>query len=155
MKKNIATTVAEFFGEKIDALGYELYDVDYSKKQNGMNLTLFIVNKSGEAITLDDCKRVHRMVDPLLDDLNPTGDVPYYLNVSSLGIDRPIKTEKDFRYNKGKLVDMKLFQALDNKKEFVATIVDIADGKVELLLENKPISIELKMIASCKLHVEF
>lgn len=155
MKKNIATTVAEFLKEPIDKLGYELYDVDYSKKQNGMNLTLFIINKQGKTITIEDCEKVHRAVDPLLDDLNPTGEASYYLNVSSLGIDRPIKTEKDFLYNKGKLVDVKLFQELDGKKNFEANIVDFIEGKVVFDFEGNELSIEPKNIASCKLHIDF
>ena len=155
MKKNIATTVADFLRETIDNLGYELYDVDYSKKQNGMNLTLFIVNKSDKLITIDDCEKVHRIVDPLLDELNPTGDTPYYLNVSSLGLDRPIKTEKDFLYNKGKLVDVKLFQPIDEKKDFTAQIVDFKDNKVLFSCGEKNFSVDIKSIANCKLHIDF
>lgn len=155
MKKNIATSVFDFLSKPIDDLGYELYDVEYAKKQNGMNLTLFIVKRDGTTITIDDCETVHREADKLLDELDPTGDTPYYLNVSSLGLDRPIKTEKDFLYNKGKQVEIKLFQPLDNKKDLAGEIVDFKDGKVIFKIDEKEVEIDLKSIANCKLHIDF
>lgn len=155
MKKNIATSVFDFLSKPIDDLGYELYDVEYAKKQNGMNLTLFIVKRDGTTITIDDCETVHREADKLLDELDPTGDTPYYLNVSSLGLDRPIKTEKDFLYNKGKLVEIKLFQPLDNKKDLAGEIVGFKDGKVIFKIDEKEVEIDLKSIANCKLHIDF
>lgn len=155
MKKNIATSVFDFLSKPIDDLGYELYDVEYAKKQNGMNLTLFIVKKEGTTITIDDCEIVHRVADKMLDELDPTGETPYYLNVSSLGLDRPIKTEKDFLYNKGKQVEIKLFQPLDNKKDLAGEIVDFKDGKVIFKIDEKEVAIDLKSIANCKLHIDF
>ena len=79
----------------ISELGYEVVDVEYSKKVDGMNLTFYIDSPNG--ITLDDCERVHKAIDGPLDELDPTGDATYILNVSSCGLDRPIKTDSDLK----------------------------------------------------------
>ena len=62
LKQNIATVVQNALSEVVASVGCELYDVEYAKKQNGMNLTLFIVCKD-RIVTIDDCERVHKVVD--------------------------------------------------------------------------------------------
>lgn len=89
----------EALTSKIEAMGYEVVEIEYSKKVDGMNLT-FVIDCNNHLITLDDCEKVHRFLDEELDKLNPTNDAPYILNVESVGLDRPIKTEKDFLRNK-------------------------------------------------------
>ncbi|MBR2303370.1 MAG: ribosome maturation factor RimP, partial [Clostridia bacterium] len=75
--------------------GVELVEVEYAKKVNGMNLTIFIDKEEG--VSLNDCEKLHRLIDEPLDVLDPTDGKAYILNVSSLGIDRPLKTERDFK----------------------------------------------------------
>ena len=156
MKKNIATIVKENLTNAVDSLGYELYDVEYAKKQNGMNLTLYIVSKDGSTINLQDCEKVHRFVDGMLDDLNPTDDAPYYLNVSSVGLDRPLKDERDYKRCLNKDVEVKLFTQIDDKKQFIGTLVDFdKDCIVVKLQSGQQISIPQKNIAVCKLYIDF
>lgn len=88
MPNNIAVQVEEKLTPIILNLGYELVDVEYSKKHSGSSLTVYIASATG--ISLDDCEKVHRAIDPILDELNPTGEEPYTLNVSSPGLDRPL-----------------------------------------------------------------
>ncbi|MBO7508237.1 MAG: hypothetical protein J6T39_01155 [Clostridia bacterium] len=88
-KKSVSEIVEEMAKPIVDNLGYELVEVKYSKGYSGMELTLFIHSPNG--ITLDDCEKVSKAIDEPLDELNPTKDEPYSLNVSSLGLDRPIK----------------------------------------------------------------
>ena len=80
-----------------DELGLEIVEVEYVRKHNGMNLTFFIDKEGG--VTIDDCEKLHRAIDEPLDILDPTNGASYILNVSSLGIDRPLKTERDFARN--------------------------------------------------------
>ena len=61
-------------------MGYEVVEVEYAKKADGMNLTFFIDKDGG--IDVDDCEAVSKTIDPLLDELNPTDDQAYILNVS-------------------------------------------------------------------------
>ena len=81
-KKSVSDLVQEMATPIVENLGYELVEVRYAKGFSGMELTLFIHSKNG--ISLDDCERVSRAVDEPLEELNPTNDMPYTLNVSSL-----------------------------------------------------------------------
>ena len=96
--------------------GVELVEVEYAKKVNGMNLTIFIDKEGG--VCLNDCEKLHRLIDEPLDVLDPTEGRAYTLNVSSLGIDRPLKTERDFKRNLDKEIVVKLFAQLNGKKVY-------------------------------------
>ena len=94
----MASKVVQICEEKINPiiakLGYEVIEVDYSKMSNGMNLTFYIDSPNG--ITIDDCEKVNDAITDVLEELNPTNDESYTLNVSSPGLDRPIKSNNDF-----------------------------------------------------------
>lgn len=112
----------------IEKMGYDVVEVEYAKKVDGMNLTFVIDKESG--ITLDDCEKVHKIVDEELDKLNPTGDTSYILNISSVGLDRPIKNYKDFIRNKGKQVEVKLFRPLNGNKVFKGELINFTEEEV-------------------------
>ncbi|MCI6542246.1 MAG: ribosome maturation factor RimP [Firmicutes bacterium] len=142
--------VEEKINPIIEKLGYEVVEVEYGKKVDGMNMTFYIDKKGG--ITLDDCEIVHKAIDGPLDEINPTGDEKYILNVSSCGLDRPLKSDKDLARNIGNEVDLKLYKAINKQKEFT--------GKLEAFDENTvTISgfepFEKKAIANIVLHLEF
>ena len=134
----------------IENLGYEVVEVEYGKKVDGMNLTFYIDRPEG--ITLDDCEKVHKAIDEPLDELNPTGDVKYILNVSSCGLDRPLKTDKDLKRNLGKEVDVKLYKAVNKKKEFAGKLVDF---NAETITLEGQAPIERKLIGNIVLHLDF
>ena len=131
----------------IESMGYELIEVDYSRQYDQMNLTFFIDNDMG--ISLDDCERVHNAIDPILDEADPTNGAPYILNVSSPGIDRPFKTERDYRKNLGKLVEVNLYAAIDGCKRFEGTfssydehtLTIVTDDGKEMTFDRSKISI--------------
>lgn len=129
----------------IDDLGYMLIEVDFSKKVDGMNLIIIIDKESG--INIEDCEKVHKIIDPILDELNPTNDQPYILSVSSPGLDRPIKNYRDFLRNKNKEVKIVLYAKVDNKKEYEGILIDFTDGFVEVLVEGKAMRFEREKIA--------
>lgn len=106
-------------------LGYDVLEVEYAKKVNGMNLTFFIDKPNG--ITIDDCEKVNNAISDVLDEINITDDAPYILNVSSAGLDRPIKNEKDFARNKGKQVEIKLYVPKNKQKLFVGELIGFND----------------------------
>ena len=83
--------IFELTESKIRELGYELYDVEYQKEYDNWVLTLYIDSKDG--ISLDDCEIVSNAVDPILDEADPI-EQAYYLSVSSVGIDRPMKRQR-------------------------------------------------------------
>lgn len=104
---------------KIAEMGYELDEVEYVKEYGNMVLTLYIDSENG--VTIDDCEKVSRAIDPILDENDPIEEA-YYLSVSSIGIDRPLKKDKDFERNMGKKLQVKLYAPINKKKSFSASL---------------------------------
>ncbi len=150
----ISEKIEEFLTPIVEDLGYEIVEVEFAKKYNGDNLTVFI-DKPGGGININDCETVHNAIDEPLDELNPTNDKPYTLNVSSPGIDRPIVTDKDFNRNLGEVLEVKLFEAIQKKKLFVGTLVDFTAETATLDIEGKTLEIERKKIAKATKYINF
>ena len=115
--------VADLEQENIKSLfdkDIKLVEVEYTKKSDGMHLVVYIDKEAG--ITIDDCVEVSRMIDPIIDDLNPTGDEQYVLDVSSYGLDKPLKYDWQFKKYLDKKVEVKLYRKIDARKEFSATL---------------------------------
>lgn len=145
----MASKVAEICESKlkpiINELGYELIEVEYAKKVDGYNLTFIIDSQSG--ILIEDCEKVHRTIDPILDELNPTGEQPYILNVSSPGLDRPIKTQWDFNKHHNKEVEVKLYVPIDKKKSYIGLLKKFDDNSIVIEIENKEFKFDKKQVA--------
>ncbi len=137
----------------IEEMGYELVEVSYEKENGGMSL-IFIIDKDG-GVTVDDCEVVNKKIDPILDELNPTDDKPYTLVVSSPGLDRPLKTDRDLSRNLGKDVDVTLFSKLDGKKLFTGALESFDEKVIVLDLGKEKISLDRNKIASIKLVIKF
>lgn len=149
----ITQTVRELLEPTVNELGYRLYDVDFQKEIEGYVLTLYIEGET--PITLDDCEKVSRAVDPILDEADPIVQ-PYYLSVSSVGLDRPLKTEEDFRRNMGKKIDVKLYAPINKKKQYTGTLCAY-DAESFTIETDKGESLTLakKSVASAKPHIDF
>jgi ribosome maturation factor RimP len=114
---------------------------------------LYIDSPNG--ITIDDCERVSKTVDPILDEADPI-EQTYYLSVSSPGIDRPIKSDRDFKRNINKRVTVKLYAPIGGSKEFAGTLTDYDEDKFFLQTDkNENISILRKDAAIIKPYIEF
>ena len=150
----ISEKIEEFLTPIVEELGYEIVEVEFAKKYNGDNLTVFI-DKPGGGININDCETVHNAIDEPLDELNPTNDKPYTLNVSSPGIDRPIVTDKDYNRNIGEVLEVKLFEAIQKKKLFVGSLIDFNAETVTLDLDGKTLEIERKKIAKATKYINF
>ena len=150
----ISEKIEEFLTPIVEDFGYEIVEVEFAKKYNGDNLTVFI-DKVGGGININDCETVHNAIDEPLDELNPTNDKPYTLNVSSPGIDRPIVTDKDYNRNRGEVLEVKLFEAIQKKKLFVGTLVDFTAETATLDIDGKTLEIERKKIAKATKYINF
>ena len=136
----------------VTALGYELYEVEYQKEFDNWVLTLYIDHPDG--VSLDDCELVSNAVDPVLDAADPI-EQAYYLSVSSLGIDRPLKTDKDFKRNIRKVMDVKLYAPLNGKKEFSGTLTAFDEETYTIELKSGSETIERKKTALIRPHIDF
>ena len=148
----IAEEVEKFLNPIVTKLGYEIVEVEFAKNHDGDNLTVFIDKPDG--ITIDDCEIVHKAIDEPLDELNPTNDKPYTLNVSSPGVDRPIVTDRDFARNLGKLLEVKLFQAIQKKKTYVGVLMEFNSETIKLETESGIVSIDRKLISKATKYIE-
>ncbi len=148
--------VAELVYEKIKPLFtgvIQLVEVEYSKKNDGMHLTIYIEKENG--ISVDDCVAVSRLIDEPLEELNPTGDAPYYLDISSYGLDKPLKYDWQFKKYQDKNVNVKLYAKIDGRKEFVAILKQKTEDTVVVEVDNENIKINLKDIAYITPYIEF
>lgn len=149
----ISEDVEKFLSPIVEELGYEIVEVEFAKKYNGDNLTIFIDKVGG--INIEDCEKVHNAIDEPLDELNPTNDKPYTLNVSSPGIDRPIVKDKDYSRNLGEVLEVRLFQAVEKKKIFVGTLESFNSDEVCLLCDDKEVKIDRKLISKATKYIDF
>lgn len=137
----------------IEEMGYELVEVSYEKENGGMSL-IFTIDKE-DGVTIDDCEIVNRKIDPILEEINPTDDCAYTLVVSSPGLDRPLKTDRDLNRNLGKEVDLNLFAKIDGKKSFTGILKEFDEKSVALQTENGILNFQRDKIASIKLVIKF
>ncbi len=137
----------------IEEMGFELVDVSYVKENGGMSL-IFTVDKE-DGVGIDDCEVVSKKLDPILDELNPTDDAPYTLVVSSPGLDRPLKSDRDFKRNLGKKVEVNLFAKVDGRKTFVGQLKSFDDKTIQIDEDGKACTFNRDKIASVKLVIEF
>lgn len=149
----VSESVWEFLTPIVENLGYKIVDVEFAKKYNGDNLTVFIDKAGG--IKIEDCERVHKAIDEPLDELNPTNDKPYTLNVSSPGLDRPLKTDNDFEINLNETLEVKLFQAINKQKVFIGTLSSFNKESISLQVDDSEIIIDRKLISKATKYIDF
>ena len=136
-----------------ESFGLEVIEVLYEQKYDGMNLTIVIDKENG--VTIDDCEKLHRAIDGPLDELDPI-DTSYILNVSSPGIDRPLKTERDYRRNLNKKISVKLYTPMENKKNYEGVLIAFDDETFTVELKNgKQIIFNKKDTAKVEPVIEF
>ena len=133
-------------------MGIEIVDVEFKQGKNP-SLTVFIDTENG--VDLNTCEKFHRAIDDPLDELDPTYGEGYTLNVSSPGLDRPLKTDRDFQKNLGKKTEVKLFAPLKGKKSFEAVLTGFDENTVTLDLGTEEIKLEKNKIAKINLYVDF
>ena len=118
----------------VEAKGFELVDVEWVKEGANWYLRAYIDKENG--ITVDDCEEVSRALSDVLDEEDFISE-NYILEVSSPGLDRPLKKEKDFARSIGKDVEVKLFKAIKKEKEFVGILKAYDEDTVTLEMEDE------------------
>ena len=151
-KPSIHRTVTELIGPVFRENNIELVDVEYKKVGKTWTLKVFI-DKS-EGVTIDDCQKLSREIEDLIE-VHELIDVSYVLEVSSPGLDRSLKKERDFLRNKGKQIQVKTFSPVNNKKQFTGIIRDFMNATLLLEVNNSIWEVKLDKIAQAKLIIEF
>ena len=124
MKKPIKDTVREAIEPTVLELGYSVWDITYQKVGADYHLEITIDSPNG--INIEDCEKVHRAIDPILDEIDPIEGF-YYLDVSSPGLEREIRTDEHIAAMVGVKVEAKLYAAKNGIKSIVGELVGL-DG---------------------------
>lgn len=136
----------------INDLGYSIYDVMYVKEGKDYYLRIFIDSEKG--ISLDDCEKVNDAISDMLDEANYIKE-QYFLEISSSGIERHIRNDKQLELNLNERVSIKLFKPIDNKKELEGVLDSFDSEEININIDNEKVSIPRKNISSMKRAFEW
>lgn len=131
---NIADKAFNLTNDIVASLGYEIVDIEYKKVYNEDNLTFYIYKKGG--VNLDDCEAVSKAVETVLDEADITLGAPYNLNISSLGLDRPIESMDDYRRSLDTEIEV-IFNKNLNKKKTKGVLQTYDETAFTLLNKDK------------------
>lgn len=151
-KGNIADQVSELAKPIVESLNYELVDVEFVKEASNWYLRLYIDKEGG--ITIDDCEAASKLVGKMLDEKDPI-EQSYFLEVSSPGLDRPLKKESDFIKYKGKDVEVRLYKPLEGKKVFEGELVGLVENKIVIMTDGSKMEFPQNEVSVVKLAVKF
>ncbi|MBQ7039374.1 MAG: ribosome maturation factor RimP [Clostridia bacterium] len=133
--------------------GLEIYDVEFKKEGSDYFLRVFIDKEEG--VSIDDCEAVSRPLSDALDEADPISE-GYYLEVSSPGIERQLKRQKDFDRFCGENISVKLFRAVNGTKQLTAKLVSRTEDVLTVETEaGEKIEIDNKDVAVVRLAVDF
>jgi len=151
-KTSIYQSVAYLIEPTLKESGIELVDVEYKKTGKTWVLRVFIEKNQG--VTVSDCQKLSQEIEDLIE-IHELIDVHYVLEVSSPGLDRPLKKEADFLRNKGKQIKIKTYSPINNKKENTGAIIDFSNDTLFLADKKDVLKISLTDIAKANLIIEF
>lgn len=148
----ITELVESFAAPVVQGLGLELWDVEYVREGADWFLRIYIDKQGG--VDIDDCEKVSRALDPILDEKDPIAD-SYHFEVCSAGLERVLKRPRDFERFMGQPVLVKLYRPRDGAKEFPGTLEAYEDGAVTIASAAGSVTFEKSEVALVRLRVEF
>ncbi|MTI57342.1 ribosome maturation factor RimP [Geosporobacter ferrireducens] len=152
MAKKRTVDIVEAFALPIaEENGVELVDVEYIKEGQDWFLRVYIDKENG--ITLDDCQAVSEALSKKLDETDPIEE-SYYLEVSSPGLDRELKKDKDYEKFKGRMIQISLYEPLDGKKMIEGELLGLEGNAVVIKVDERHnLEIPREKIGKVKLAV--
>lgn len=154
--KKICVKVQEAIQSALAELEIEIVEIKYEKAKSDEEVsTLWVYIYHVDGVDLDLLEKVSRIIDPILDEIDPTNGETYNLNVSSPGLDRPFKTDRDFERNIGKDVEVKLYSKLNGKKEYTGKLKSFDKKTVFVELEDDELCLDREKIAKMNLAIKF
>ena len=150
-KQDIEKRTEELVQDIIDSGGYELWDVEYVKERSDYYLRVYADKEGG--IMIDDCVTISRALEAKLD-AEDFIEEAYILEVSSPGLTRKLKKDKDYDRSIGKLVFVKLYKAEQGAKEFVGRLKEVDDKLLKLDIDGDEVVLDRNNISSARLEYE-
>ncbi len=151
-QSKVEEIVTELAQPLVAEANLELVDVEFVKEGRDWYLRVFIDKPEG--IDLEDCSLISQNLGAILDEKDPIPQ-SYYLEVSSPGIERPLKKPADFTRFAGEDVSLHLYGPYEGKKDWIGTLKGLEDNQVVLAIEDEEHAIPYDSIASAKLYVAF
>ncbi len=149
MAGSIENKVFEIADETADKLNLSVVDAEFKKEGKDKVLRIYI--DSGNGAGLDECEKFSRAFEETFDKLDMIKG-PYVLEVSSPGVDRVLKTEREFKHYIGRRVEIKLYKTIDGLKEFEAILTGYEDNTVTVETEGRQIKIPVAQAVYIKLY---
>lgn len=135
-----------------ESIGVTVIDAEFKKEAGKQYLRIFIDKEGGAGI--DDCEAFSRAFEEKFDELDPI-KTEYILEVSSPGLERKLKTKREFDYFKGREVDVKLFSEKNGLKEFCGVLTGFDGKTADIEYNGGTVLVNVKEAAYIKLHFEF
>lgn len=151
MANKVEMIVEELAQQFLEGTEIELVDVEFVKERDWY-LRVFIDKENG--IDIEDCQKLSEQLEAKLDELDPISE-SYYLEVSSPGLDRAFKKEKDFVRHTGDKVEATLYAPLNGKKTVIGILLGLIDGQIELDVDGEKVVLEKDKVAQVKLYLDF
>ena len=152
MSKEIVDRVRAIADPILSNEGMELVEVEYRREGRGWVLRLYIDKESG--ITVDDCSRISQEVGRSLD-VEDFILTPYTLEVSSPGLTRPLKNQKDFLKYRNHLIKLKTIDPIENRRQFKGKLLGVHDNQIEIEVDGGVFQISLSNVVKANLELEF
>ena len=148
----VTELVTQFATPIVEQAGCKLWDVEYVREGAERFLRIFIDKDGG--VDVSDCEKIHRLIDPILDEKDPIAE-SYHFEVCSAGIERTLKRPGDFEAFMGSPILVKLYRPRNGLKEIPATLRGYEDGKITVEAGKETITFEKSEVALVRLRVEF
>ena len=148
----VTDLVTQFAQSIVEENGCSLWDVEYVREGSERYLRVYIDKEGG--VDINDCEKVHRAIDPVLDEKDPIAE-SYHFEVCSAGLERALKRPEDFARFMGSAVLVKLYRSRNGLKEFPGYLRGYEDGKVTVEAGKETITFEKSEVALVRLRVEF
>ena len=148
---NIVDRVEAFVGPLLDEIGCELVDIEFSREGHGWVLRLYIDKDGG--VGINDCSSVSRQVSHYLEVDDPV-DHPYHLEVSSPGLERPLKKKDDFIRFAGRKGRVKMREPVDGRRVFAGVLDGIDGEKIRILVDKDVFCLSIGDIVRARLVFE-
>jgi len=152
MSKEIIDRVESLADPILQDEGLELVETEYRREARGWVLRLYVDKEHG--VTLDDCTRVSQEIGRVLD-IEDVISVPYSLEVSSPGLRRPLRKEKDFVKYRDRMIRVKTFAPVGSRRQFKGKLLAMLGDSIEMAVDGEVFRIPLSNVAKANLEIDF
>lgn len=152
-RQEIEKEVTVYLDPIAEGFGYEVIDVEFVKEGASYYLRIYLDKEGG--IDVEDCRKTSRALEAVLDEKDPIKE-PYILEVSSPGLDRVLKKDKEFEKYAGRIVDVKLYKPLNKQKHYQGELVKKTDTQLYIIDEQqKELVFEMENVVTVRLAILF